>query len=149
MSRDHRAMSTSPRFPPILLVAVAIGCRSSAERARIEMQSVYRSAKAVDGRLKAGADLNELHKLEGNLATELAFVHYRIRSGPSMDKLLRRDYAAYQSVLESYTLSRTSSNTATPATGALGQDTNPQTRRLSTSGMCPPRDPSINEWHYS
>jgi hypothetical protein len=97
-------MSTSLLRLPILLVAAAVGCRSSAERTWLEMQSVYRNAKAVDEQLKAGADLNELRRLEGNLGTELAFVDDRMRSDPSVDKLLSRHYAAYQSVLQSYTL---------------------------------------------
>lgn len=97
-------MSTSYALVPILLVASTIGCQSSAERGRIEMQSVYRSAKALDEQLKAGADMNEVHKLQGNLATELAIVHDRMTSDPSMDKLPRQHYAAYQAVLQSYSL---------------------------------------------
>lgn len=68
------------------------------------MQSVYRGAKALDEQLKAGADLNEIHNLQGNLATELAIVHDRMRSDRSMDKLLRQHDAAYQAVLQSYSL---------------------------------------------
>jgi hypothetical protein len=68
------------------------------------MQPVYRAAKAVDEQLKAGADLSQLHRLEGNLATELAFVHDRMKRDPSLDKLLRPRDAAYQAALQSYTL---------------------------------------------
>jgi hypothetical protein len=67
------------------------------------MQSVYRGAKSLDGHLKAGAGLNELHNLQGNLATELAIVHDRMTNDPSIDRLLS-NYAAYQAVLQSYSL---------------------------------------------
>ena len=86
------------------LAAITVGCQSSAERARIEMQSVYRSAKTLDEQMKAGTELKELLKLQGNLATELAIVHDRMRVNSRLNQILANHYAAYETTLQSYSL---------------------------------------------
>jgi hypothetical protein len=94
-----------PHCPLALaLAAVTVGCQSSAERARIEMQSVYRSAKTLDEQMKAGAGLTELIRLQGNLATELGIVHDRMRVNSRLGQALGPSYVAYQATLQSYSL---------------------------------------------
>ena len=68
------------------------------------MQSVHRSAITLNEQMKSGASLGDLRKLRANLATELAIVHDRMQAGPSVERLLRQHYAAYQAALQSYSL---------------------------------------------
>ena len=86
------------------LAAVTVGCQSSAERARIEMQPVYRSAKTLSEQMKAGADLKELVRLYGNFATELGIVHDHMKGNSPLDRILGPHYAAYQTTLQSDSL---------------------------------------------
>ena len=88
----------------LFLAVFAVGCQSSAERARAEMQSVHRSAIALNEQMKSGATLEDLRKLRANLATELAIMHDRMQAEPSVERLLRQHYAAYQAALQSYSL---------------------------------------------
>jgi len=99
-----RSMCHSAVSGALLLAVLAVGCQSSAERARAEMQSVHRSAIALNEQMKSGASLEGLRKLRANLATELAIVHGRMQAEPSVERLLRQHYAAYQIAWQSYSL---------------------------------------------
>lgn len=70
----------------------------------MEMESVYRSAKVLNEQMKAGADSKELRKDLANFATELGIVHDRMRTSPAKERMLRQDYAAYQTALQAFTL---------------------------------------------
>jgi hypothetical protein len=66
------------------------------------MQPVYRSAKLMMERLKAGADFKEFGTLRGNFATELSIVRDHMSARASTKDPLRKYCAAYQDVLELY-----------------------------------------------
>jgi hypothetical protein len=66
------------------------------------MQPVYRTAKLMMERLKAGAGFGEFNTLRGNFATELSIIRDRMNTGASTNEPLRKYYAAYQNVLELY-----------------------------------------------
>jgi hypothetical protein len=91
-------------FLVFALAAITVGCQSPAERARIEMQSVYRSAKTLNEQMKAGTDLKELVRLQGNFATELGIVRDHMEGSSRLDRILGPYYAAYQTTLQSYAL---------------------------------------------
>jgi hypothetical protein len=54
--------------------------------------------------MKAGADLKELVRLQGNFATELGIVHDHMKGNSRLDRILGPHYAAYETTLESYSL---------------------------------------------
>ena len=102
LPKFRRALSA---LPGVLAFSRASGCRSAAEQARTTIDAVYRAAKALDGQLSAGAELSELRVRQGNLATEPGILHDRMKSDPSVATLMQKYFAAYDSVLQSYSLS--------------------------------------------
>ena len=89
---------------PVLGVILFLGCQSSIEKARIEMDPAYRSARLLREQLKAGVTLVEFNRLRANFAAELSIISDRMRAKPSTEKLLQPYFAAYSSALDAYSL---------------------------------------------
>jgi hypothetical protein len=75
---NQRAYRRAGRLAFCLVPAIGavslLSCQSSAEKARNEMEPVYRSAKLLGEQLKAGVTLAEFNRLRGNFATELSII---------------------------------------------------------------------------
>ena len=91
-------------FTPALVVLSFLGCQSSIEKARIEMDPGYRSAKLLREQLKAGVTLAEFNRLRANFAAELGIISDRMRAKRGTERLLQPYFAAYSSALDAYSL---------------------------------------------
>jgi hypothetical protein len=70
----------------------------------MELQLVYRTAKALDQQMKGGADQEQLRSFRANLATEPGVVLDKMKRTSSLERLLRPHYTNYDAVLRSYSL---------------------------------------------
>ena len=68
------------------------------------MRQVYIDARLLAESAKAKTSLEELRKRQAKLAADLAGVHDRMRADRDLDRLLRRQYAAYDKVSGAYSL---------------------------------------------
>ena len=84
--------------------ASLLNCQSSTDKARSEMEPVYRSARSLGEQVKAGARLDDFNRLRGNFATEISIVKDRMQSEPTTAKLLQPYFSAYGNALDAYSL---------------------------------------------
>jgi hypothetical protein len=86
------------------MLILLVSCQTSVDRARNELEPVYRSAKLLREQLRAGANLEEFNRLRGNFATELSIIGDRMQAKPATAALLRPYFSAYGSALDAYSL---------------------------------------------
>lgn len=105
---NHRTYRRAGPFASCLTLVLGmlplVGCQSSAEQARHEMEPAYRSAKLLRERLKARATLAEFNRLRADLAAELGFISDRMKANHSTARLLQPYFSAYSNALDAYLL---------------------------------------------
>ena len=99
-----RAVRLAVFLAPAIGAVTFLSCQSSIDRARQELDPVYRSSKLLREQLKAGVSQNEFNRLRANFATELGVIKDRMQAKPGTAELLQPYFSAYASALDAYSL---------------------------------------------